>query len=255
MKSYKISQTIAKNLYPIEAKMDEIKDSNQKYFNQVLVTYSPVFLSAVLTAFFGDSLLKQAAFNVWYKEVISIVFCFVLFTAIIFALCKVLHAIGERKDKKGTSAKREKIAEEFYKVLVPELITGASLFEKAYEIECLNNGTFSQEETISRDAEGIVLLPLNEHQEVSKKAILYYYESFHQFRRVLNRLNKLGIREYADSKRDNLKSLYEIIGQEALTVSIDICLHCVNELSKRVQNSDQGNTLEEFRAYKRNFLT
>lgn len=130
----------------------------------------------------------------------------------------------------------------------------SSLFEKAYEIERLKNGTFEQEGTDIQDAEDIVLPLLKDNQEISKKAILYYYESFHQFRRVLNRLNKLGIMEYADSRRDNLKSLHEIIGQEAIKVSIDICFHCTTELSKRIQNSDQGNTLEGLRAYQRNVL-
>jgi hypothetical protein len=64
MRSYKLNQTIEKNLYPIERKLDEIEEGNQKKLRQYFNLYAPVFLSALLTAIFGNSIVSVNARNI-----------------------------------------------------------------------------------------------------------------------------------------------------------------------------------------------
>jgi large-conductance mechanosensitive channel len=266
MKSYKISQTIEKNLYPIEAKLDEIRESNRKNLRQFLDIYAPVFISAVLTAAFGGSIVSNSVetaedvvltfwervFHSWFGKSLCILVVFVIFAFVIFFICKILHIIADRRDNKGTSNKRNQIAKVFYKVIIPEIITGVSLFERAYEIELAVNG--EGDEVAGVDAEDIHLDELDGNQPVRNKAILYYYESFYHFKLVAEGLDKEQIIECKDSERENLKKLYEVIGVDALKKAIGLCRHCVREICKRIEDADEENLCRLFDDYNRNLL-
>lgn len=262
MKSYKISQTIEKNLYPIEAKMDEIVESGRRQFNQFLDIYAPVFLSALLTVAFGEKLLPNDA-NItsdphgfweevlysWWGKSVCILITFIVFALIIFTVFKIFRAIESRRDNKGTPVKRNRIANEFYKVILPEIITGASLFERAYEIEQANSSS-DEEESTGKSAEDIILLESSD-VSVPSKATLYYYESFYHFKLVKYGLEKNQIVEYMESDRDNLEALYALIGLDALKGAIMLSQHCVTQLCKRTSDEDSSSLHETFDRYYR----
>lgn len=269
MKTYKISQTIDKNIYPIESKIDELKESNQNYLKQIFNIYLPVFVSAMLTTFISGSIISTGTENTesndnltflesllvpWWGKTLCILIVFVVFVFVIFAICKLLSFIAGRTDNKGTSDKRTQIAKEFYKVLVPEIITGASLFERAYEIESstkeLSIGE-EAEEIIDLEAEKIHLEELADGHTVSDKAILYYYESFYHFKLVAQRFEDLKLIEYKDSDRPNLKKLYEIIGLDALKKTVSFSQHCVKEVCKRICDAEETKICDKFNDFVR----
>lgn len=264
MKTYKISQTIDKNIYPIESKIDELKDSNQKFLKQILSIYSPVFISAILTALFGGSIISadtgnnesnniltflESLLESWWGKAICIIIVFTIFVVVIFGICKLANLVASRTDNKGTSDKRTQIAKEFYKVLVPEIITGASLFERAYEIECYTTESSSDEEmekNANLEAEKICLEELADDQSVIDKAILYYYEAFYHFKLVAQRFEELKLIEYKDSDRQSLNKLYEIIGKDALKKTVSLSQHCVKEVCKRICGVEEKEICDKF---------
>lgn len=277
MKSYKISQTIEKNIYPIEAKIDALSESSREYLNRIFNIYAPVFLSAVLTTAFGDSILsipsKDACSNklpivfplllTWWGKTLCIIVLFTVFSVSIYFVCIGLHALSRRKDNKNSPEKRSHIAKEFYKVIVPEIITGASLFEKAYEIErCISSipkegteGERREDDPIGEiDAEEIKLEELKEGESVSNKATLYYYESFYHFKLVAERLEQLKLFEFKDSDRDELNQLEKLIGLDGLRKAIGLSRHCVIEVCKRIDDAEEKTISRKYNDFHRILL-
>ena len=252
MRSYKLNQTIEKNLYPIERKLDEIEEGNQKKLRQYFNLYAPVFLSALLTAIFGNSIVSVSArniedesltvfeklFNTWWGKSLCILIVFVVFTIVILFICTIMLMLLDRRDNKGSINKRNQIAKGFYKEIIPEVIAGVSLFEKAYELELADN---KEDDTVSGciSAEQIVL-PDNMGSSINSKAILCYYESFYHFKLTKEKLEKDQLIEYKDSDRENLKELYKLIGEEAIRRVINLCYHCVKEMCKRILNVEEN---------------
>lgn len=252
MKTYKISQTIEKNLYPIEKKLDEIRNSNRKYLRQFLDIYAPSFISVLLTISFGGEILSTPSvksndqvqdlassfFSSLFGKCLCIIGLFIMFAFVSWIVVKVLTFFADRRDSKGNKFKRDIIAEEFYKVQIPEIITGVGLFEKAYEIE--KGGE-------AKDAEEIVLS--EDEQAVSNKAILFYYESFYHFRLVASGLEE--IIEFKKSDRKNLRELYASIGIDALRNSVHICCHCIQQINNRIDETDEKKLLRQFQDFER----
>jgi hypothetical protein len=260
MKSYKINQTIEKNLYPIEAKLDEIKESNKENLELIFKIYAPVFLSSILTVAFGNSVITNnigdninelssfdKLISTWCGKVICIIVLFVVFSAVISIVCYIINKANSKRDNKRNDEERSKLAKIFYKIIIPEIITGASLFERAYEIESINSG--HEINSFSADAENI---ELKDTRNISDKATLYYYEALYHFKLVANLFATHEIIEYRDSNRENLNLLYNIIGEDALKKTIGICCHCVEELVKRVDDTEIDNILKQFKDYTRN---
>ncbi len=266
MKSYKISQTIEKNLYPIEAKLDEIKESQRKTMHQLVEIYSPVFISAILTVSFGESVFRsgipleqesslsffETLFHTWWGKSLYILGVFIVFAAVSFLLFKWFHMIADRRDNKGTYNKRKQIAKDFYKVIIPEIITGVSLFERAYEIELA--ATVGTENTTEIDAEKITVDPTS-NTTISNKAVLYYYEAFYHFKLVADGIEKDQLLEYKYSDRENLEKLYEIIGRDALKKAVQLSFHCVKEIRKRIVDAQEEELEERFAVFNRSLLS
>jgi hypothetical protein len=178
-------------------------------------------------------------------------------------VCVGLHALSRRKDNKNSPEKRNHIAKEFYKVIVPEIITGASLFEKAYEIEkCISTvpketpGGEQPEDDTTRDidAEEIELEELKEDKSVSNKATLYYYESFYHFRLVAERLEQLKLFEFKESDRNELKQLEKLIGLDGLRKALALSRHCVIQVCKRIDDADEATICRMYNDFSRKLL-
>ena len=277
MKSYKISQTIEKNIYPIEAKIDALSESSREYLNRIFNIYAPVFLSAILTTAFGNSILSIPSrkscsnkppilfslLSTWWGKTLCIIVLFTVFSVSIYFVCIGLHALSKRKDNKNSPEKRSHIAKEFYKVIVPEIITGASLFEKAYEIErsisrIPKEGAEGERREVDPigdiDAEEIKLEELKEEESISNKATLYYYESFYHFKLVAERLEQLKIFEFKDSDRDELNQLEKLIGLDGLRKAIGLSRHCVIEICKRIADAEEKTISRKYNDFNRILL-
>lgn len=186
-----------------------------------------------------------------------------MFSVSIYFVCIGLHFLSRRKDNKNSPEKRSHIAKEFYKVLVPEIITGASLFEKAFEIERSiskapkegSGDRQSEEDPIADiDAEEIELEELKEGESVSNKATLYYYEAFYHFKLVSERLEQLKILEFKDSNREDLKQLEKLIGLDGLRKAIELSRHCVIEVCKRIDDADEEMICRKYNDFNRKLL-
>ncbi len=265
MRSFKISQSIDKNLYPIEAKIVELNNSNRRFITQLFTIYAPVFISALLTTVFSGSILPSVGnsssggaaqsqlgnlINTWWGKAIAIILVFVIFSLVLFIVFFFIRKIAQKADRKGSPEKRDEIACVFYRVIIPEIITAVGLFERAYEIESEEKGTGQS----NVDAETIVLNELQQGESVSNKATLYYYEAFFQFKLVYETIKKNEIIEHKGANREKLQELYRLIGIDALRKSINICHHCVTEICKRVELVDEEKLKEKFEIYLRNLI-
>lgn len=263
MKSYKLNQSIEKNLYPIETKIDELNNSNRKYLTLLFTIYAPAFISAILTVVFSGSILPSPnnnssggqiqslldnLVNTWWGKALAIIIVFVCFSLVMFFVFLIFRIIAQKTDRKGSPDKRDRIASVFYRVIIPEMITAVGLFERAYETEIENKGGSSSD----KDAETIVLNELQQGEILSNKASLYYYEAFYQFKLVNERIKEYQIVEYKGATRSNLQELYKIIGKDALIRSISICHHCVTETCKRVELVDEDKIKEDYAIFLRN---
>lgn len=136
-----------KSLYPIELRFEELKKSEKESRIRLASVCVPAIVSALLTAAVSEKLLsvnpaKPAFAYNWYEKTVTnrfgaLAVCLLLFILLTLAGYGLIRLIADRK-KSGNVQGGDVYADLFYKIIIPEIITGAGMFEKAYEIECGN---------------------------------------------------------------------------------------------------------------------
>lgn len=259
MKSFKIGQNVEKSLYPIELRLEELKKSEKESRIRLASVCVPAIVSALLTAAVSEKLLsvnpaKPAFAYNWYEKTVTnrfgaLAVClllFILLTLAGYGLIRLIRLIADRK-KCGNVQSGDVYAALFYKIIIPEIITGAGMFEKAYEIEC---GNIDAEElsdgTIAPAALNVEEITLEEipTKNINRKAMMYYYEALYHFRSIIPDLETIIYSE--DAENADPVERFRRIGQDAVMTALLTCRHCVNEICKRTEDAHEEEMIEAY---------
>ena len=246
MKIYKIMQIVEKNLFSIESKLDEINTTNEHYAEKIIELIVPPFISTIITIATEDRVIKSVSICSLIVRIVLLVILFFASSIIAFFVIKAIVLLRKKVDNKKNDEKRNKLASVFYLQILPELYYGASLFEKAYESEMTNMNCSNRITNI--DAEKILLSPIIPGNSIGEKTYLYYYEALYHFKLVDYAIRTNRIIEYKDSDREELLEFYKFVSKGALLKALSFCIHCVDEISKRVEEdvSELRNHFEDY---------
>ncbi|MCQ2424666.1 MAG: hypothetical protein MJ070_00835 [Lachnospiraceae bacterium] len=264
MKSFKIGQSIEKSLYPIESRLEEMNRERKEGERKLAEICVPALVSALLTAAVSDRLLyvdpikPSLAFN-WYEKIVSNGFgmiavyllTFAVIALAVFGVIRLIRFFLEKKSGTKAAPAKDEYADRFYKIIIPEIITGSGMFEKAYEIECGNVDAEELTEGASAAAMNAENIRLEEipTKDINRKAMLYYYEALYHFRSIIPELETIIYSE--DALNADPVERYRRIGQDAVTDALLICRHCVNEICKRTEDAHEEEIIEAYGDYLR----
>ena len=260
MKSFKIGQNVEKSLYPIERQLDAMKKSERESRVRLASVCAPAIVSALLTAAVSEKLLwidpaKPAFAYNWYEKIAadrfgSVAVCllfFVLTGLVGYGLARLIRWLAGRKKRENASQTGDVYADVFYKIIIPEIITGSGMFEKAYEIECGNADgeelTGSADIPAAMNAEDIRLEEIPT-KDINRKAMMYYYEALYHFRSIIPDFETIIFSEDADDA-DPVER-YRRIGQDAVMTALLTCRHCVNEICKRTEDAHEEDVIAAY---------
>ena len=200
MKSYKLNKTLENSTYPIEQELKNLNRSTKQSTLKTIISVSTVLFSGIATNFIYDNHLlscKIYFFIQKYNLNISVSQIFLIALVSIYSVCIIvnigIYICGLCKEQpqymKKNKYGRRKLAEDFHKSIINDIVVGLSFVDKSDE-ELKDN-------------------------EVKK---MYLYEATYYFSQASNQIIQMKLFDDKNEKYND--KLVNTIGRETLLTTL-----------------------------------
>ena len=233
MNSFKINQIIEKATYPFLEQLGSVNEDKNKLSRQVLTLITPAFLSGVLTSTLFDDIISGITKNgsrflwleTWWGTLIATLLIFSLLSLIVSIVSNLCY-LTTRWDNKLTSTSRERLADYYYKSILPEVFVAISFLDKAGDNQ---QNDFSQVATDEADA----------------RTDLLYYQALFYLSNAKEMIVNSKLIEYGRQQRKGDSEFLALVNTKSLSDTFLICQVAADSIFMKT-NAEEAKTLSSF---------
>lgn len=229
MKSYKLNKTLENSSYPIEQELKKINRSTKQSALKTIITVSTVLFSGIATNFIYENHLfscKVYRYIQNHNLSMSVSQFFLAILALIYSVCIIVNIViyicGLCKEQPQYMKKykygRRKLAEDFHKSIINDIVVGLSFVDKS------------------------------EEEQKCEIKNMYLYEATYYFSQASNQITKIKLFDDRNEKYND--KLVNTIGRETLLTTLMVFRDGVEKVINNIYKKNIVECVELKEIYK-----